>query len=196
MTPNKFAHCIRLAIELTPNKCTLRSNIFLGRCVEEIGCDGTHCASSAQWGVRSLSGEHLPQSKWTEVPRSEAQDAKGGGRLREPNAARLLECPISANVDCRIGQRLERPRPGSRPDRKPHLASQTSVWGRGVTGDPPTATLPQAIVDTTPNPTSTQNTPFFSGLAPRKDPDGPPEASRTSSVRRALSSRNAALIAQ
>ena len=93
--------------------------------------------------------------------------------MREPNAARLLECPISANVDCRIGQRLERPRPGSRPDRKPHLASQTSVWGRGVTGDPPTATLPQAIVDTTPNPTSTPKTPLFLSLAPQQDPTGP-----------------------
>ena len=37
--------------------------IVVARCVKTIDCDGTHCASSAQWGVRRLSSSTSLQSK-------------------------------------------------------------------------------------------------------------------------------------
>ena len=65
---------------------TTRSVPLVGdRCVREKRCDGSHCASSAQWGVRDALEEHLPQSKWRK-PCAGWRGHGKEGRLREPNA--------------------------------------------------------------------------------------------------------------
>ena len=65
---------------------TTRSVPLIGdRCVREKRCDGSHCASSAQWGVRDALEEHLPQSKWRK-PCAGWRGHGKEGRLREPNA--------------------------------------------------------------------------------------------------------------
>ena len=146
------------------------------------GCDGTHCASTAQWGVRSHRMRTSLKAR-DGSPAQGVQDAEGGGRLREPNAARPLECPIRTTVETLKGQApLERATVCPARQRPP-LASQTSArGGGGVAGDPPTDTLPQAIATQPRNlesnhqpPKKAISPPFWDRqprTGPKRRPDG------------------------
>ena len=64
-------------------------------------------------------------------PAQGVQDAKGGGRLREPNAARPLECPIRTTVETLKGQAPLERATVCQARSALTLASQTSARGGG-----------------------------------------------------------------
>ena len=73
-------------------------------------------------------------------PAQGVQDAKGGGRLREPNAARPLECPIRTTVETLKGQAPLERATVCQARSALTLASQTSARGGGGSLAPPRRT--------------------------------------------------------
>ena len=152
------------------------------------GCDGTHCASTAQWGVRSHRMRTSLKAR-DGSPAQGVQDAEGGGRLREPNAARPLECPIRTTVETLKGQApLERATVCPARQRPP-LASQTSARGGGGSLATPRRTHCRRQLRHNPetsNPTTNpQKKPFF----PLFRTDSPGQAPGSGPGRTALARR-------
>ena len=79
-----IGHCIA---------CICLGSVRLGR----MNATGPLCASSAQWGVRIHSEEHLPQSKGRKT-RAVSPGCGRVGRLREPNAVQPWSVRLGANV--------------------------------------------------------------------------------------------------
>ena len=116
-------------------------------------------------------------------PAQGVQDAKGGGRLREPNAARPLECPIRTTGETLKGQAPLERATVCQARSALTLASQTSARGGGGSLATPRRTHcrrqlrhPNSKPRIQPPTSKKALFPCFSVRQPRK---GPREATRT-----------------